>query len=224
MLNDAFITLRAHSKVFFQLKGTEMVGSKTTYITYNVSFQLAPNPDGSLMAAQLDVEAYRDDNFDHRICADGVTLWDYQPNSKTYRPLRYGVESGQQAPEYVDSLLRKFDSVADVYETRIANLLRQVYGGGQSNYESWVPSVAPTLVGGNLLYIEGTPIYRSAVFSLGSDLNGNLGLVSLDYYEDAKPGVSLKRRTWHLTVSKDLDFYPNTFKFAPPIGTRPISN
>jgi hypothetical protein len=222
VVNDALITLRAHGHVFFQLKGSETLNGQTFLFSYNVSFQVNVDSSGTVTGAYIDVEAYRDGIFNHRLCGDGVTLWKYLPARRAYQPVRYGVENGPQPAGYLDSLIRKFDSVSDQYETRIATLLRQTYASTGTNYESWFPGVQPVSAGSSVVYLGGNPPSQGLTFTLTTDVNGNIGLGAVDLFDKGLNSPVPRPYTWHMSVTKDLSYLPGTFVFRPPAGSLPI--
>jgi hypothetical protein len=226
-LNDSFVSTRTHDSLFVHLTGLERTGKRLTYLTYNLSFLIRRDVAGGIAGAYLDVEAYKNGIFDHRLCGDGVTLWKYLYTQASYQPVRYGIENGPPPAGYLDSLLREFGSMADPYETRLATMLRQVYASAGSNYESWMPAVQPSFAAGIWTYAAKPP-GETILFTLALDTQpdptGKLAfpLGSITYTNSIPVGSTTREFSWRAILTLDLTYKPNTFLFVPPRGARAI--
>jgi len=216
----ALQNLRTNTTAYLQLTGTETTGSTT--VDYNTTAYLTDNADDTAPSIMLELRQERDGVLKHRLVGDGKTLWAYNNAALTYGGNDYGrwgtVPANAQAQYAVDYRQGFMDNLnmAAVDETAyLARLIRQIYGGDQASYASWMPGVTPTSPDGiSVRYQLGNKLID---FELSPN-NSTYDLTQVVYDDTRTIGSATRHIHWVIDVKDSTEYTPDAMTFKPELA------
>jgi hypothetical protein len=214
-LQSAYENLRNQQWVHLELLGDDTSAAKSVSIRVEAFWSCPTGLPKPL--AQLTVESYRDEEPADFWDADGVQLWKYATDSDSYQAFAYGSFAGDQPTNYLDSLLQSLVAESRNPALFPNRLLRDVYGGPQALYKSWIPETKAKESSQNgLTTITYSNDVKTVTFTL-DEASGDLKEIE---YDAADP---VRTEHWQMTVTT-YDKAPTwQFTFTPPLGARPIA-
>lgn len=238
-VQEVFANLRGSSTLWLRTDATQTIGQNTSVFASDLFYA---QRIGALPTIEL--LDYRGSNLAHRVVADSVVLWAYDPRRNEYSTARYGVYSGNPPATALGNLLQSVGSMVTSPSSYAARLLREVYGGEAAMYRHWVTGNTPVTVdtvnpvyidpiagrtftaGPDLEYVvftQGNPVRRSAIFERARTNTGIWNLSGIWVTE--RDDLAGRQRVLDLKVTPYPDQIPNTanFVFTPPQGARPVT-
>ncbi len=246
-VDQAFKLLRGESDVLLRLAGNEYVGSTTTAFASDF-FWSRP----ALSIAQdmkMELLEGRNGLWTHRVVGDGRHVWGIDLSKNTYSTARYGAYTATKPADYEQNGLQSLNVYATGQSSLVARLAREVWGGFDALYRSWIPASSnrsETSVQGagstfsdpvvtTRQYVSsdtkkfhvywttkaGTPV-RSIAFEL-NEISGNWRLGAIYYSDLARFGATTKLTDWRTDVYTTPLPTAGTFTYTPPAGARAVA-
>jgi len=211
-INGAFSLLRSDAILHLRLTGTITKAGTTNAVQADAYFQQEPGAQG-LAKIEL-LEQIRDGNgawhVVNRVVGDGVNLYRY--NFRTYEAssIQYGSPVGDIPQDYSARLFRNFSATPSSIDAFFPRLLKEIAGGTESTYRSWMPGHAAQVVPSGYLYSQTAPFTRLVQFDL--DEYGNL--TGVHRQESRLVGNQVSEVNWSVAIiaspSPYVPFVPYT--------------
>lgn len=197
-INGAFSLLRSNAVLHLQLTGSLTKAGVTNAVQADAFFQQEPGAQG-LAKIEL-LEQVRDSNGNwrvvNRVVGDGVNLYRY--NFRTYEAssVQYGSPVGDIPQDYSTRLFRYFSSTPSSIDAFFPRLLKEIAGGTESTYRSWMPGHAAEVLPTGYRYSQTAPFTRLVQFNL--DEYGNL--TGVQRQESRLIGNQVSEVTWSVVI------------------------
>jgi hypothetical protein len=217
-IQDAFAALRDKNQVHLHLEGTDRLGNRTSQILVDGYWHRGVTAGRPF--AHLWVHNYRGPEEVFRAVADGMVLWQYDPKRSEYSATAYGSYRGPQPDDYEDVLLRNVNAGTRGPANHLIRLMREIWGGDDALYRSWMPGYQPVDEGTTITYRAEDAMFRQVTFHIDLQ-NGELRAVS--YYDRTRVGAEERILEWTLTIRVYEEPQNWQFAFTPPPGTRAVS-
>jgi hypothetical protein len=216
-INGAFSLLRGNTLLHLRLSGTVTRANQTNSVQADAYFLQEAGPQG-LAKIEL-IEQLRDAggtwHVINRVVGDGVNLYRYNFRTSEASSIQYGSPVGDIPQDYVARLFRSFATIPSAIDAYFPRLVKEIAGGNESTYRSWMPGHVAKVVPTGYVYAQITPFERSVEFDL--DEYGNL--TGVRRRENRLVGNQINSVDWQVEVlvspSTYVPFVPYTRNDIP---------
>lgn len=233
LIQTSYVNLSAQPNLFFDLKGTEKVGS-VSYEFEDALYWSMTSPQPTLNVNVELQQRVNVNSYIRRVVADGSRLYAYEFNltPPAYAVADYSVAGSPAVPNYLVNLLGLLNDESRGQSTYIVRLLRDVFLGNPApTYRTWAPGYTPLQVpaytdpisgasysGVLKTYVVLRPLDPNPAKCIGYELTQGgdsqpYNLTAIHYSEQSGTGPKMKILTW------DMYIYPGFSNFQAPVFT-----